>query len=392
MMLAAMGAIAQARDIEEGERHEFAAMGYLASWTAYDETTDIANIDANRLTHILYAFGALTAEGDAELGDACADIGMCASPMNIGGNFAKLRALKLRHPHLKIMISFGGWNGSAHFSRVAAGEQGRRRFASSAIAVFLEPYNGLFDGIDIDWEYPVEGGARGNSRSTSDRTNFTLLMQEFRTQLDRLGDRTKRRYGLSVALAADAAMNDNVDLMALAAIVDTLNVMTYDYHVGSSYSHFNAPLYPVDNDPTPLATVDASVSSFRLVGVPSSKLVMGIPLYGRAYGGIDAINDGLLRPADSKAVPNWALDGVDLKALAGMNLEASGFAAHWNDKAKVPFSYNSAEKLWVSYEDARSVAAKIAYAREKSLAGVMIWHVGGDIGSLLEKLDLPAQR
>lgn len=377
LLLVAAASMAQASGTESRHAREFSVIGYFASWTAYGDGTEIADIDASRLTHILYAFGAVTAEGKAELGDPCADIGLCDSGSEEGGNFAALEALKARHPHLQVLISLGGWNGSAHFSRIASSEQGRQRFVRSTLRVFLEAYPDLFDGVDIDWEYPVDGGLPDNGRSPEDRANFTLLMQEFREQLDKLGQFNNRRYGLMAALSANVAITGNVELKRMTGLVDTLNIMTYDYHVGSPYTHFNAPLYPVRDDPTPLATVDASITSLRLAGVPASKIVMGIPLYARAYGGVNTTNDGFLRPADAAAAPDWAADGLDLRTLGQMELEAKGFTRHWSEEAKVPFLFNRNEGIWISHEDEQSLAAKAAYAREHSLAGVMIWHLGG---------------
>ena len=88
-------------------------------------------------------------------------------------NFAKFRAIRDEHPNLKLMASVGGWSWSKNFSNMAADEITRRSFANSVVE-FLRVYQ--LDGIDIDWEYPVEGGEESNSRRPEDKQNFTLMM------------------------------------------------------------------------------------------------------------------------------------------------------------------------------------------------------------------------
>src|SRR5690606_36273364 len=130
------------------------------------KNTRIASIDAARLTNIFYAFGSVTEEGLAALLDPCLDAGVCPDSVvrrgPEGGNFAQLLELKRRHPHLKVLISLGGWGGSRWFSDAAATEDARRRLVTSTIDVFLRAYPGLFDGIDVDWEFPVSGGMPEN--------------------------------------------------------------------------------------------------------------------------------------------------------------------------------------------------------------------------------------
>lgn len=371
---------------DDAPRPQWIVAGYLASWSTYGDGPPIAAIRADRLTHILYAFGSANASGLAELADPCADIGRCGGGDDSGGNFRELVRLKERHPHLRVLIAIGGWNGSAHFSRIAATPEARERFVRSAIDVFIGGYPELFDGVDIDWEYPVEGGLPDNARSPADRENFTLLMREFRLRLDDLERQSGRRYQLSAAVSAQAAAQGNVQLPELARVVDFISVMTYDYHVGTAYAHFNAPLFALAGDPTPHDTVDASVRSLLAAGVPADRLVLGIPFYGRAYGGVDAVDDGLLRPGSEGSAPGWAADGVDYRALADGRLAEAGFRLHWNTEAQVPFMYDPASRVWISFDDPRSVAAKAAYAAAGRLAGVMVWQLGGDDGTLLSAI------
>ena len=168
-------------------------IGYLASWGVRSKGTRIADLPARDLTHIFYAFGKLGPDGRAALGDPCLDIGVCDSTPAVypGGNFAELRKLKARFPHLKLLVSLGGWTGSARFSDAALTDSTRRLFAESAIDVFIRQSSGLFDGIDVDWEFPVSGGERGNIERPEDKANYTLLLAEMRRQLDAEGQKLK---------------------------------------------------------------------------------------------------------------------------------------------------------------------------------------------------------
>jgi len=112
--------------------------GYYVSWGAYGRNYTPHDIDATKLTDIIYAFAKID-KGEVTLGDAAVD----------PRNFAELRDLKQQNEHLKLLIAVGGWTGSKHFSDAAATEQDRNRFAESAVA-FLREYG--LDGIDIDWE------------------------------------------------------------------------------------------------------------------------------------------------------------------------------------------------------------------------------------------------
>jgi len=175
-----------------GSGHPTRVVGYLASWGVRSKGTRIAELPAKDLTHIFYAFANISDDGRVILGDPCVDIGVCATgaPLGPGGNFAELESLKKRYPHLKLVISIGGWTRSGKFSDAALTDSSRRRFAESAIDVYIRQRPGLFDGIDLDWEFPVAGGMKGNVERPEDKANFTLLLAELRRQLDlwRLGE------------------------------------------------------------------------------------------------------------------------------------------------------------------------------------------------------------
>ena len=133
----------------------------------------IAQIPADRLTHLFYAFARI-------------EDGRCVVGADAGAHFAALAELKRSHPHLRTLISIGGWEAGG-FSDAARTAASRKRFVASCIALFFDRHRGSFDGVDIDWEFPVYGGPQDIAARPQDRRNMTSLAHEFRRQLDALG-------------------------------------------------------------------------------------------------------------------------------------------------------------------------------------------------------------
>ena len=370
-------------------------IGYLASWGVRSKGLRIRSIAGDRLTHIFYAFGDVNEAGTAALGDPCLDIGRCepgrvasdAAPPNAapGGSFAELSELKRRFPHLRLMISLGGRGGSQWFSDAAATPAGREKLVTSTIDVFLRPYPGLFDGVDVDWEFPVSGGLPENRTRPEDRRNFTLLMEEYRRQLDALGAADGRRYELAIAASARSPGIANLELDRLARVLDFINVMTYDYHSADTIAHFNAPLRAAADDPTPALTVDASMNVFLDAGVPARQLVVGVPFYGRGYGRVAADNDGLFQRGSRSDAGEYG--EVDYREIVRRRPAEHGFRRYWHADAQVPWLYNAATGVFFSYDGPDGVRAKADYVRARGFGGIMFWELGGDDGTLLRVID-----
>ncbi len=305
-------------------------VGYLASWGVRTKGASIARLPGRHLTHIFYAFALIARDGSVVLADSCVDVGACTRnsqlPTTPHGNFAELRRLKARYPHLKLAISVGGWGGSARFSDAALTDSARRRFSQSAIDLFIRRWPGLFDGIDIDWEFPVQGGLKGNIERPVDKQNFTLLLAELRRQLEAQGAKDRRHYELTIAASARPSEIANIELDRIVPLLDFINVMTYDYHTGGSIAHFNAPLFAATNDPTPELNVDASMRAFRAGGVPADKLLVGIPFFARVYGKVPNVNAGLFQP--SAGPPKDWRESEGLAGIGGRLAPALTYASH----------------------------------------------------------------
>ena len=392
LVVLALIAASSAASAQEGAPANPRIVGYYLASTVRSGFP-VASIDAERLTHVNYAFADIDAQGRAVLGDPCLDVGECGADQDPnarpGGNFAELRRLKERYPHLRTLISIGGWDWSARFSDVAATAEARRRFVESTLDLFIRAHPGVFDGIDLDWEYPVEGGLPGNRHRPEDGRNYTRLAADFRRALDELGRTENEEFLLTIAAPAGPPYADHLELGALARILDFVNVMTYDYHVGGGIAHFNAPLGSAQGDPTPESTVRATVDAYLDAGVPREKLVLGAPFYGYGYTDVGAARNGLFQPVgrtDPGTPPAPGLWTGPLRFHQIAEAMTSGFARYWESDAGVPWLYNARTRNWITYDDPQSLALKANLVRERGLGGIMIWELSGDDGTLLSAI------
>jgi chitinase len=363
-------------------------IGYYAGWTRASKGFTPLDIPAEKLTHVNYAFGLIDERNRAMLMDAEADVG---SGDELGGNFRDLRMLKERHPHLKTLISIGGWTGSGRFSDACATEQGRQAFVASCIELFLSRWPGVFDGIDIDWEYPVCCGLPENSVRPEDKRNCTLLFEELRRQLDVLGASTGERYLLTAAIPGGRRLPTTCfELKEIAEILDWINVMTYDLNGSgeSGITNFNAAFRASSTDPSPEHTrtyhnVVSSLQVFDEAGVPRAQIVAGVPFYGRGFSGVPNVNNGLYQPFAGELGDN---DG-DYRSIKSQYVPT--FTRCWHPEAGVPWLYDAESGRMISYDDPESLGNKAAYVRQEGFGGVMIWELSDDDeqSSLLTAID-----
>jgi len=357
-------------------------IGYYAGWTSKAKNYTPLDIPADKLTHVNYAFALIDVDGRAALPDPETDIGhadVAASPDlgSLRGNFNQLRLLKERHPHLRTLISIGGWTGSGRFSDAVATERKRREFVGSCIALFITRWPGVFDGIDIDWEFPVCCGLPENSYRPDDKENCTLLFLELRRQLDELGAVTGRHYLLTAAFPAGRKLPLTCfDVLEAGRILDWINVMTYDMNESerNGVTNFNAPLRPTTGDPGSLAvrqawSVEGTARVFKEAGVPREKIVIGVPFYGRGFTGVPNVNDGLFQPFTGTMSPDYHTIEADF---------LTKFQRFWHPEAGAPWLYDAESGTMLSYDDPDAIAGKTYFVREQGLGGVMLWELSGD--------------
>lgn len=351
---------------ENVEPSKHVIIGYYPAWKSYSGY-EPDMIDAAKLTHINYAFADIGQDFRIKMG----------YPDKDPENFQAFQELKKVNPHLKVLISVGGWNWSGRFSDMAAKEESRIIFADSCVD-FLIKYK--LDGIDLDWEYPVGGGLETNSRRLEDKYNFTLLLQAIRAKLDALELKDNKEYLLTIAAGASSYYIKNTEVDKFHPYLDYVNLMTYDIHgPWDMYTDFNSPLY--DNYDQSLQykiSIDSSVKAWLRAGLPEEKLVVGVPFYGYKYDLLKDDHDGLYEKHNKGSAISYA-------AIKKEYLENPAYTKNFHDESLVPWLHK--DNTFISYDDCQSIALKAQYIREKNLGGAMIWELSQDFnGELLNSL------
>ncbi|MHA6763378.1 glycoside hydrolase family 18 protein [Streptacidiphilus sp. PAMC 29251] len=395
-------------------------VGFFTQWSIYSgfsaKKVDTSG-QAAKLTTLNYAFGNVGADGTcfeanaAGQGDAWADyqrpVGADEAVNGVAdtwdqplkGNFNQLRELKAKYPQLHPIITLGGWSWSTYFSSAAATPASRQKLVSSCIDQFikgdlpvLDGQNGgqgaaagIFDGIDIDWEYPGGGGADGNQVSPQDGHNYTLLLQEFRKQLDALGAQTGKHYLLTADTSAGRPKVAQLELAKAAKSVDWFNLMAYDFHgswEATGPTNDAANLHGDPRDPSKAAdlnyNIDGVLANYLLHGVPAKKIVLGTPFYGYGWSGVGAKNYGLYQPATG------TLGTIPYNTL----VNAPG-TLHFDWVTGASTKYDAASQSFYTYDTPQVLQEKAAYTRLLGLGGVMAWSLDNDTatGDELAALD-----
>ena len=364
--------------------------GYFEEWSIYFAGFNIANLQANgvanKLTHLIYAFGNATPSGCA-IADSWADYQSPYLPSVSGapysgplyGNFAALQQLKQLHPNLKVLISLAG---AAGFSAAASTASGREAFVANCIDLFINgnlgeglSAAGVFDGFDIDWEFPA----------ASDTANATLLMKEFRKQLNALGKTNEKHYLLTMFGPAGQQNFSNIQLAAVAEQLDFYNVQGYDFHgTWETSTNHASPLFDDQQDPLRDESfyIDYTIGAYLEAGVAPSKLVLGIPIYARGWTGVQRANNGLYQSSTGPAPfpPDDYLQTpgvITYLTLTGL----TGFTRYFDYKRIAVWLYDPNSQTFWSYDDPVTVWLKTAYVRtrvEGGLGGAFVWALKDD--------------
>jgi chitinase len=386
-------------------------VGYFTEWGIYGRNYTVRNVatsgSAARLSVLNYAFANVVPDASGnvvcKLADEWADYQKpwAASesvdgqevtwPRPILGNFQQLQALKAQNPNLKVLISLGGWTFSKYFSVAARTKEGRERLVSSCIDLFVKgnipdpgwggmggpgAAAGVFDGIDIDWEWPGSEGNAGNVISEQDKTNNTRLLEEFRKQLDRYGKATGRDYLLTEFLpAAPAKIDAGFDVSHIFKYLDFGTVQGYDLHgAWESVTNHQSNLFTSASDPSdPRFSVAATVTAYLQRGAPRDELVIGVPFYSRGWTGVAPANHGLFQTSSGPAPGTWEAGVDDYKVTKG--LLSSGFT-RYQDATGAAWLFDGTT-FW-TFDDPQVMATKARYVDDNRLGGIMFWELSGD--------------
>jgi len=390
--------------------------GYFEEWSIYYAGYSIANLQQNgvadKLTHLLYAFGNVTTTPApaCAIADTWADyqspylpsVNGTAYPGPLYGNFAAIQQLKALHPKLKVLMSLGGASAAntAAFVSAASTAAGRQALASSCINMFVSgniaagiAAPGLFDGFNIDWEFPT----------ATDTQNFTALLAEFRSQLNALSKTTGKQYSLSFDGPAGAQNYVNIDLRKAAEQVDFITIDGYNYS-GSWVTQTNdaSPLFDSRRDPLfgQGLDIDDTVNAYLKAGVPPSKYTMGLPLYAAGWTGVPNVNHGLYQNSTAPSPVLLAngtglctdlsgnTPGCDTLLTPGLltystlsTLTANGYENYFDPRRVAVSLYDSTSGTFYTYDDPTTAFLKMIYINLKvpeGLGGAYVWALKDD--------------
>ncbi|UUX92542.1 glycosyl hydrolase family 18 protein [Methanoplanus endosymbiosus] len=371
---------------------------YFPEWGVYAGHSYYypAYIPWDKITHMNYAF-AIIKDGKVSVYDDWAATGMTfgteAWDSPYKGCLGQMMKFKEAYPAVKMMVSVGGWSNSDQFHEAAATDESRRKFADSAVE-FIRKYN--FDGVDIDWEYPcVKRPPTGQYdhgapyADDTERETYTLFLKELRETLDKAGEEDGKYYELSAAVGAGKDKIELTEPEIYQQYLDFINLMTYDYHGAwdSTTGHL-APLYNNPDSPysgmvTEYYSVDGTVNLFLDRGVPSEKLVVGIPYYSRGWKNV--VNDGPIEDlpglfASAGGAPSDI--GIEPGLLLYWQIEEyennPAYKKYRDPVSKVPYLYSEEKGVMLTYDDETSVTEKVSYINGNNLGGVIIWDATGE--------------
>lgn len=270
-------------------------------------------------------------------------------------NMKYLEKIRRYNQDIQIVLSIGG-AGAFGFSNMAMTRETRKIFLDSMM-YFVDKYN--LDGIDLDWEFPCANW--GGDFSPKDKENFTILLKEIR---EVLGDKL-----LTIAAGVGEWFIDTTEVSVYHNFLDQIMLMTYDLRgFGQEYTGHHTTLFTKEDDVYRMSGADG-VKLLEAQGVPKEKIVIGAGLYSRKWTGVEEKNNGLLQKAD----PNGGDGHLAYPELLDKVINNPSFEIFWDDEAKVSWAYSKTEKVFETFDDARSVKEKCKFVLKNNLPGIMFW-------------------
>ncbi len=322
------------------------------------------------------------------------------STQQLRGQFNQLKKLKKKYPKLKIVLSIGGWTGSRYISDAARTQESREYFVNSCIQRFIigdlpkennaggkKVAAGIFDGFDIDWEYPVNGGEDSVHHNWQDNNNLSKLYELFRSKLDSITPHLL----LTAAVPATEKYARYYNIHKDQQYLNWYNVMTYDYRGGwDDVTGHNTNLLSSVNDTTfnwERDSFDKSIHLYNCIyGVSRSKLVPGAAFYGRGWKVAKNVKNGL--GIKGKETEGNVEHGFNYYSDL-IQLQNQDYKIHWDKYAMAPYIYNPDKKKFWTFDNPESISLKAHYVDAYDLRGLMFWEISGDdsLGTLVNTIN-----
>ncbi|XP_014602332.1 PREDICTED: probable chitinase 3 [Polistes canadensis] len=349
--------------IKPDDSKGFKVVCYFTNWAWYRQEGGKfvpEDIDGDLCTHIIYGFAVLDGSSlTIKTHDSWADI----------DNKFYERVVAYKSKGIKVLLAIGGWNDSAgdKYSRLVNSASARQRFISHVLQ-FLEKYG--FEGLDLDWEYPVCWQVDCNKGPKSDKESFALLVQHLSKVFKPKG------LLLSAAVSPSKRVVDaGYDVISLAKYLDWISVMTYDYHgQWDKKTGHVAPLYALPNDWERTFNANFSVHYWLEQGVPPKKLVMGAPMYGQSFSLAQSTQRGLNAPTYGGGEAGEATRArgfLSYYEICERTLKKGWSVVQDSQRRIGPYAYKGDQ--WVSFDDAKQIRKKAELIKKLGLGGGMIW-------------------
>ncbi|RQG99211.1 glycosyl hydrolase family 18 protein [Natrarchaeobius oligotrophus] len=398
----------------EGPDDDFKVVGYYPGWKANEEQDYYPeDVPFDKITDVLYAFIDLDEDGNVfppTDPDTEFDVDGQSDEENLEA-FAELAD----DVDCRFHLSVGGWTMSEHFHVVAADPDLRETFAQNCVELMRE-YN--FDGVDIDWEHPGPEQGECQCGNDDDYENHVLLLEDLREALDEAADEDDTYYYLSVANGGSDWNAGGLRHDQIGEICDSVYVMAYDF-TGEwmDSAGLNAPLYgpdvhPTDNEATAEAGYEDGEQYWVEYAVDElyagdhgeegywpgqweyppadpaeyDELVLGMPFYGRgfqsSFGSIDLYGN-----FDSLPEGTWhhileddedATGAFDFGDIEENMRDDDDWEVNRHEPGEVPYLVNEDEGILISYDDEDAIEAKVEFAKERGMQGVMFWELAQD--------------
>jgi chitinase len=336
------------------QSNDFAVIAYYSG-----RPTQVDSFPIEKLTHIIFSFSHL--KGNE----------LHINNKRDTATIQELVSLKRRNPNLKVLLSLGGWGGCVSCSDIFSSRKDRRYFARSVER--LSAYFGT-DGIDLDWEYPAIEGFPGHTYKPEDKENFTALVKKLRRTLG-------KKYEISFAAGGFKQFIDHsIEWKKVMKEVNFVNLMTYDLVNGFDTTTGNHT--PLFSTPHQMESTDHAVTQLIGLGVPVKKIIIGAAFYGRIWENVANTNFGMYQNGRYK-------HNVIFRDLDSLMIRDSGFVNYWDSIAQAPYLYNASQKLFMTYDDKKSMQLKTRYLVDKGLGGIMFWELAYDryTDGLLDVID-----